>query len=208
MWCTAGQIWIVLELAVGLEIHILFMIDVFVTTHWGSGVTDTQLRVWQVFLVRRITGEVYLFKNMTSFLDPQAKNNGWRSWDMKQGFFFELRMDALSKGTLRVSEFLQIIVHVSLIDVKLMFLFANHCEYLPNLSAPLSFKLVICFMRKLITGLAAWLGFLWGRCVPKFVVLVTWWFQTWSLFKPIWGRCPIWIHLSSIFFEIIGCTTT
>lgn len=79
---------------------------------------------------------------------------------MKQGFFFELRMDALSKGTLRVSEFLQIIVHVSLIDVKLMFLFANHCEYLPNLSAPLSFKLVICFMRKLITGLAAWLGFL------------------------------------------------
>ena len=75
-------------------------------------------------------------------------------------FFFELRMDALSKGTLRVSEFLQIIVHVSLIDVKLMFLFANHCEYLPNLSAPLSFKLVICFMRKLITGLAAWPGFL------------------------------------------------
>lgn len=191
MWWTTGQVWIVLKLAVG-----------------GNGVTDNQLRVWQAFLVGRITGEVYLFKNMTSFLDPQAKNNGWRSWDMKQVSFFELRMDVLSKGTLRVSEFLQIIVHVSLIDVKLMLLSANHCEYLPNLSAPLSFKLVISFMRKLITGLAAWPGFLWGRCVPKFVVLVTWWFQTWSMFKPIWGRCPIWIHLTSIFFEIIGCTTT
>lgn len=162
---------------------------------------------------------------MTSFLDPQTKNR-WStrsSPNFSHGVFtfctgrgheisnrvsfFELGMDVLSKGTLRVSEFLKIIAQLSLIDVKLMFLFANHCEYLPNLSAPLSFRLVICFMRKLTTGLAAWPGFLWDTQQSELLCSKICGTRNVVVSRANW-RCPIRIHLTSIFLDIIGCTTT